>query len=82
MKELLRKDFLENFRVGNPGYCEFCKLLDKTETLVESGTRRFKGTEAKANLGSPRVRLRFSFFAQTEERAQADQRVAVGIPVA
>jgi hypothetical protein len=49
MKELLRKDFPENFRGGNLGHCRFCKLLDKTETLVESGARRFKGTEAKAN---------------------------------
>jgi hypothetical protein len=27
-------------------------LLDETETLIESGNRRFKGTEAKANLVS------------------------------
>src|SRR5580698_8236732 len=50
MKELLRKDFPDDFRAGNHRHCRFCKLLDKTETPVERGTRRFKGTEAKANL--------------------------------
>jgi hypothetical protein len=47
MKELLRKDFPENFLVGNPGHYGFWKLLDKTESPVESGAHRFKGAEAK-----------------------------------
>jgi len=77
MKELLRKDFPENFPGGNPGHYRFCKLLDKTETLVESDTRRLKGMKAKANLVSAAgVKLRFGPLEANERKHHATIRDA------